>query len=518
DFLKCAMPVFDGLFPAPQNQIVQDLLFTLAHWHGLSKLRMHSDLTLDILDAMTTDIGNQLRNFKVNVCSAFDAKELDREVSARSRRLAKEAIRQTQAGKKNKSATNGLPNDVSFNLRTYKIHALGDYVSCIRRFGTTDSYSTEPGELEHRTSKRRYLRTDRKSFIRQLTQIERRQTRIRRIKSRLQKSRPSEAPDIMAYEPRVHHHIGVSEKVNNDIGSYLRLHGGDPAMQNYYSRLKEHLLLRIPVSQLGDSCQQVEGGTDQVLFKRNHIYHHNIARFNYTTYDTRRDQDVINPKTSHRDIMVLNSTSDDGRYRYARVLGVHHVNIVYTGGPYHTAFKMEFLFVRWFAPIGHADLGRTALDRLRFPALDSEDAFGFLSPADVMRAAHIIPCFSKGMRHSDGKGLSGMASDKNDWCEYFVNRFVDRDMLMRFHYGLGVGHVYSHEEALGPPPKPTSLDEAPCNEQVGGDEYELEDEWEDDHTGVEEGELFDQEKNESSESVLEELEDMFVQHEYDYEP
>jgi hypothetical protein len=144
------VPVFNGLFPAPQYQIVQDLLFTLAHWHSLSKLRMHSDLTLDILDTMTTDIGSQLRNFKVNVCSAFDAKELDREVKARSRRQAKEAICQTQAGK-NKSATNGLPNignaqtmtveepansnklrrTVSFNLQTYKIHALGDYVSCI---------------------------------------------------------------------------------------------------------------------------------------------------------------------------------------------------------------------------------------------------------------------------------------------------------------------------------------------------------------------------------------------------
>lgn len=26
-------------------------------------------------------------------------------------------------------------------------------------------------------------------------------------------------------------------------------------------------------------------------------------------------------------------------------------------------------------------------------------------------------------------------------------RFVDRDMVMRFYWGLGVGHVYSHEEA-----------------------------------------------------------------------
>jgi hypothetical protein len=26
-------------------------------------------------------------------------------------------------------------------------------------------------------------------------------------------------------------------------------------------------------------------------------------------------------------------------------------------------------------------------------------------------------------------------------------RFVDRDMLMRFHFGLGVGHVYSHHRS-----------------------------------------------------------------------
>jgi hypothetical protein len=32
----------------------------------------------------------------------------------------------------------------TFNLNTYKIHALGDYVATIRQYGTTDSYSTEP--------------------------------------------------------------------------------------------------------------------------------------------------------------------------------------------------------------------------------------------------------------------------------------------------------------------------------------------------------------------------------------
>lgn len=30
---------------------------------------------------------------------------------------------------------------------------------------------------------------------------------------------------------------------------------------------------------------------------------------------------------------------------------------------------------------------------------------------------------------------------------WFYGSFVDRDMVMRYHFGLGVGHVYSHQSA-----------------------------------------------------------------------
>lgn len=79
--------------------------------------------------------------------------------------------------------------------------------------------------------------------------------------------------------------------------------------------------------------------------------------------------------------------------------------------------------MRWYEEVP-ADSGVIMLDRLRFPSLDNEDSFGFLDPADVLRATHLIPCFSKGMRHKDGKGLSGTAGDKGDWREYYVNRQV----------------------------------------------------------------------------------------------
>lgn len=171
---KCSIPVFDGLFPGDHNKMVMDLLFNMAHWHGLAKLRMHSDLTLEILDKLTTDLGNRFREFKEKVCPAYQTQELNREVDARSRRQAKEASKRAGKGKANvvaqgtaarkpkagaqangqENASSKQPQDLpipkqsrrrkSFNFQTYKFHSLGDYVASIRQFGTTDSYSTEP--------------------------------------------------------------------------------------------------------------------------------------------------------------------------------------------------------------------------------------------------------------------------------------------------------------------------------------------------------------------------------------
>ena len=37
----------------------------------------------------------------------------------------------------------------TFNINTYKFHALGDYKKAIRRFGTTDSYTTRVVSIYH---------------------------------------------------------------------------------------------------------------------------------------------------------------------------------------------------------------------------------------------------------------------------------------------------------------------------------------------------------------------------------
>jgi hypothetical protein len=310
------------------------------------------------------------------------------------------------------------------------------------------------GELEHRTAKARYKRTDRKLFVKQLAQIERRQARLRRIKAKLSPEAQARR-EAISKEPQQHHHIGRSQNQYEHIGTFLRRHAGDPAVmvcrnqripscvaltaveQDFLPKLQEHLLPRILStlqSQTGAQSNNHMGNSadiNSVLFKHDRIYQHNLIRINYTTYDVRRAQDVVNSSTSHRNVMVLASPNDDHPalthpFRYARVLGTYHVNVVYVGPGMldYQPQQMEFLWVRWYQPAGVVRTGWDArkLHRIRFSPMGVPDAFGFINPLDVLRSCHVIPAFSKGQVHDDGKGLSFCAQDSTDWAEYYVNR------------------------------------------------------------------------------------------------
>jgi hypothetical protein len=224
---------------------------------------------------------------------------------------------------------------------------------------------------------------------------------------------------------------------------------------------------------------------DQVLFKNDQIYRHHLARFNYTTYDVRRAQDVVNPNTPHRDIMLLANPDDleansNHPFLYARVLGIYHANVVYVGPGMrdYVPRRLEFLWVRWFQYFGSRSViwKDCRLDCVRFPPMASEHAFGFVDPRDVLRGCHVMQRFAKGTVHADVIGLSRLVDDSTDWCFYYVNRcdhglslhliigiltpqfyrFVDRDMIMRYHWGLAVGHVYTHGQTSRKTPRYSS--------------------------------------------------------------
>jgi hypothetical protein len=134
---ECAIPVFEGLFPPEHDRALQSLLYRFAQWHALAKLRMHSESTVTFLEETFKKLAQKLRKFQRDTCSAFKTTELPKEKAARHRRLAQ------------RSETNTTPSESSgarlksFNLSTYKFHAMGDYVRTIRLFGSTDSFTTQ---------------------------------------------------------------------------------------------------------------------------------------------------------------------------------------------------------------------------------------------------------------------------------------------------------------------------------------------------------------------------------------
>ena len=88
------------------------------------------------------------------------------------------------------------------------------------------------GELEHRTPKARYLRTDRKDFVGQLTQIERREARIRRISvQNFGRDEVHDRTEKVSTDPGVHYCIGKSERFFDHLGTFVRQHNGDPAIK-----------------------------------------------------------------------------------------------------------------------------------------------------------------------------------------------------------------------------------------------------------------------------------------------
>jgi hypothetical protein len=65
-------------------------------------------------------------------------------------------------------------------------------------------------------------------FVKQLAGIERREARLRRIRARLSRQGRD---DPVGNTPQEHHHIGVSQKHFEHIGTFLYQHAGDPAVQ-----------------------------------------------------------------------------------------------------------------------------------------------------------------------------------------------------------------------------------------------------------------------------------------------
>jgi hypothetical protein len=233
-----------------------------------------------------------------------------------------------------------------------------------------------------------------------------------------------------------------------DIADLLDENEGDPALevifkliftcflllictlQGFVPQLIDHLLARLlGMDEAGVEHEFTDEERMTLTIDNNRLYQHQVLRINYTTYDNRRAQDTINPRT-RPDIMMLSGENEEGDhahpYWYARVLGIYHVRVLHTGkfSKSSQLQTMQFLHVRWF---GHHVKHRSGwkarhLHRVSFIDGNSEP-FGFVDPAYVIRAAHLIPVFAF-RETEDLLGPSNIARreiDDEDWRFYYVS-------------------------------------------------------------------------------------------------
>jgi hypothetical protein len=296
----------------------------------------------------------------------------------------------------------------------------------------------------------------------QLSKIECRQRRIRAIRERLMRcpTHQTNLEDVVT-DTRVHYNIGKTQNSPVHVPTFLWKNDGDPAIkvasftlfichhcvlkstpiQNFFQKLRKHLLPRIQ-EELGREAvtfpDRSSVGTvlsdnelhNFVFLKNDRIYHHNLTRFHFTTYDVRRGTDIINPGTSRCNIMLLadeaDCSSNSHHFLYARVLGVYHANVIYTGPGMrgYEARRLDFLWVRWYDLVDPASSGwsTSRLDSVRFLPTNRDDAFGFVDPKDVLRGCHIMPNIQKEKRYANGVGVSRCAKDGKDYNCYYVGR------------------------------------------------------------------------------------------------
>ncbi|KAF8550589.1 hypothetical protein OG21DRAFT_1499714 [Imleria badia] len=263
DLLQCAIPIFEGLLPSPHNETVLDLLFDLATWQAFAKLRMHTDDTLSFFDTMTRQLGYSARRFKKTTSTI--AKEPQAQETSSAAKIKK------------------------LNLSTYKFHALGDYPEMICQYGTTDSYSTQIGELEHRRSKQRFARSGKRKETRTASIAN--QEVIERFISKVDATREAlrtvhtkknqAGGRRTRTRPEEHYHIAASTRNAHDLTVWLGEKEYDPAVTDFIPHLKDHLLARKRgLAYNGDEYDFSDQDRSCNIIRNNQLFEHAFLRVN----------------------------------------------------------------------------------------------------------------------------------------------------------------------------------------------------------------------------------------------
>ncbi|KAG9097540.1 hypothetical protein FRC06_007448 [Ceratobasidium sp. 370] len=291
------------------------------------------------------------------------------------------------------------------------MHSFGDYVGNVDEYRPTDSYSTQIGKLHNHEIKAQYERTNWQNKVEQMTRISDICMVLEDIDNALRqhlKSNDSAGVNtegietLLSGDPYFIGQTDCSEDMILSIALWADCQQCDDAVKLFILQLRWHLLCRFLGSPSHPDFDDNQLG--RIQFQKGRMYQHRTLQMNYTTYDVHREQDVVNPSTPHCFVLLPAELEADSDHPY-----------IYA--------KLSYI---------ECDTDQ-----------DITDSFDFIDPKDIIRAAHLIPEFALGTTKEFLQVPSSIShdnSDHTDWNGYYVNRFVDQDMLMRY-IGEGIGHI-----------------------------------------------------------------------------
>ena len=127
---------------------------------------------------------------------------------------------------------------------------------------------------------------------------------------------------------------------------------------------------------------------------------------------------------------MLGSYQDDETlpYRFARIQGIFHVKILFTGSSPPLEKRLDVLWVRWYRV---ANLGEFGWENRRLPRVEFfEDEpegphpYGFIDPNCVIRAVHMEPAFDWASERKLGQDINpfqGVVGAVDEYDYYYVN-------------------------------------------------------------------------------------------------
>ncbi|KAG8733494.1 hypothetical protein FRC10_012322, partial [Ceratobasidium sp. 414] len=420
-----SVPTFGSIIRLFAQDVSSMSRMAARDFEDILQLRLHTRVTMKLLKSLTAKLGLALRNF-AKLTEDLDVREIAQEYARRRKRYeSSKAVSAAKSKRKlgkptQEKTTNNGRRRCHLNLNTYKMHSLGDYFGNVDKYKSTDSFSTQIGELHNRKIKAQYERTNRRNEVEQMTRISDICMVLEDIDNALkQHFEPNTSSEtdtegiesLLSGDPYFIGQKDRSEDVIPSIVLWSDQQRCDDAVKLSILQLRRHLLARFLGSHSHPDFDDSKLG--QFQFQKGRMYRHQTLRVNYTTYDVHREQDVVNPSTPHCFVLLpaeLEADSDDHPFIYAKVLGVYHARVSYGG---NLPRRMDFVHVRWL----YYDYER--------PGGWETNRLDRLNPKDIIRAAHLIPEFAAGTTREFLQAPASISHDNSnhtDWNGYYVNR------------------------------------------------------------------------------------------------